>query len=168
MEDIRHFCGVTDTLFWTSGVVCPGFQSQGRSLACVLCPMHEWLPRLTSGVTAADLLMATIVDGLFDPCVCRSVYEHWWDSGPSVWLSSESHFAFWCPIAIDSLDILRPVYTKRQWLVWSISTNTCIISDQLGLRPNLDLLTWFIKKSKQFNQSDISSHILALTLAISV
>ena len=70
--------------------------------------------------------------------------------------SSESYFAFWCPIAIDSLDILRSVYTKRQWLVLSISINTCI----------LELLTWFIKKSKQFNQSDISSHFLPLMLAI--
>ena len=30
---------------------------------------------------------------------------------------------------------LRPVYTKRQWLIWSVSVNTCVISDQFGLQP---------------------------------
>ena len=28
---------------------------------------------------------------------------------------------------------VRFVYTKRQWLIWSVSINTCIISDQLGV-----------------------------------
>ena len=26
---------------------------------------------------------------------------------------------------------LRPVYTKRQWLIWSLSINACVISDQM-------------------------------------
>ena len=54
-------------------------------------------------------------------------------------------------------------------MIWSISVNTCIISDQLRLQPILEWLTWFIiKKSKQFNHSDIASDIAALTLTLSV
>ena len=37
-----------------------------------------------------------------------------------------------------------------------------------GFNPFLERLPWFIKKSKQFNQSDIASKIAALTLTISV
>ena len=51
-------------LFWTSGDVCPGFQSQGGSLACVIL-------RFTSGATSADLL------SLFDSCTCRSCIWGW-------------------------------------------------------------------------------------------
>ena len=36
MEGIIPFCFATDTLLWTSGNICPGFQNQGGSLACVL------------------------------------------------------------------------------------------------------------------------------------
>ena len=40
-------------LFWTSGDVCPGFQSQGGPLACFLtCGIL----RFTSGVTPADCI----------------------------------------------------------------------------------------------------------------
>ena len=40
-------------LFWTSGNVCPGFQSQDGSLACFL----TWvILRFTSGVTLADCI----------------------------------------------------------------------------------------------------------------
>ena len=45
-----------------------------------------------------------------------------------------------------------------------LSLPNIIISDQLGLQPILERLTWFIKKSKQFNQSDIASYITTLTL----
>ena len=34
------FVGPLIPLFWTSGVICPGFQSQGRFLACMLCHLH--------------------------------------------------------------------------------------------------------------------------------
>ena len=43
-----------------------------------------------------------------------------------------------------------------------------IISDQLGLQPILELLAWLIKKYKEFNQSEIASHMEALTLMLSV
>ena len=38
-------------LFWTSGDVCPGFHSQGGSLAWILACV---ILRFTSGVTPAD------------------------------------------------------------------------------------------------------------------
>ena len=39
-------------------------------------------------------------------------------------------------------------------------------SDQLGLQPILEQLARFIKKSMQFDQSDIASDITALTLSV--
>ena len=30
---------------------------------------------------------------------------------------------------------LRPIYTRREGLIWSVSVNACIISDQLRLQP---------------------------------
>ena len=42
--------------------------------------------------------------------------------------------------------------------------NACIIPDQLGLQPILERLAWLIKKSKQFDQSDIASLIAMLTV----
>ena len=44
LEDISPFCGPLVPLFWTSGDICPGFQSQGGSLACFLAcgiPSYE-------------------------------------------------------------------------------------------------------------------------------
>ena len=34
------FVGPLIPLFWTSGDICPGFQSLGGSLACMLCHLH--------------------------------------------------------------------------------------------------------------------------------
>ena len=36
----------------------------------------------------------------------------------------------------------------------------------LGCKPILEWLTWFIKKSKQFNQSDATNNIATLTLSL--
>ena len=57
LEDISPFCGVIDTLFWTSGDVCPRFQSQVefRHLRGLL-PMCSRFLRFISGATPADLL----------------------------------------------------------------------------------------------------------------
>ena len=63
---------------------------------------------------------------------------------------------------------LRPVFTKCQWLIWSISINVCVISDQLGLQPILEQLTWFIKKSKQFNQNNITGDMIALAPTLNI
>ena len=53
-------------LFWTSGDVCPGFQSQGRSLACFLTCV---ILRITSGVTPADCIEISMTAEIF-----RSTY----------------------------------------------------------------------------------------------
>ena len=49
----------------------------------------------------------------------------------------------------------------HQWLIWSINISACIISDQSGSKPIFEELTWFSKKSKQFNQSNNPSNIAA-------
>ena len=46
LEDTSPFCGVLIPIFWTSGDVCPGFQSQGGpSLVCFLICM-QWIPQI--------------------------------------------------------------------------------------------------------------------------
>ena len=47
------FVGPLIPLFWTSGDVCSGFQSQGRFLACLLFACALFL-RFNSGATPAD------------------------------------------------------------------------------------------------------------------
>ena len=47
------FLGPPIPLFWASGDVCPGFQSQGGSLACFLACV---ILRFTSGTTPADCI----------------------------------------------------------------------------------------------------------------
>ena len=55
------FVGPLIPLFWTSGDVCPGFQSQGGSLVCMLPCLHttDASDSQVSGVTPADLLVAS-------------------------------------------------------------------------------------------------------------
>ena len=55
------FVGPLKLLFWTSGDICPMFQSQGGfpHLHASL-PMHNRFLRFTSGATPADLLMASM------------------------------------------------------------------------------------------------------------
>ena len=38
------------------------------------------------------------------------------------------------------MEILRPIYTKRQSMISSLSKNACIISDQLGLQLILGVI----------------------------
>ena len=57
MEDISPFLH----LFWTSGDVCPRYQSQGGSpCLCALLPTYNGILRFTSGATPADLLAASL------------------------------------------------------------------------------------------------------------
>ena len=50
------FVGSLMPLFWTSGNVCPGFQSQGGSPGlCALLPACNGILRFTSGAIPADL-----------------------------------------------------------------------------------------------------------------
>ena len=59
--DIISFVGLLIPLFWTSCDVCPGFQSQGGSPHLhALLPVSNRIPRFTSGVTTADLLVANM------------------------------------------------------------------------------------------------------------
>ena len=61
LEGISPFVGATDALFWTSGDVCPEFQSQGGSpYLHALSPAHDGLFRFTSGGTPADLFKASM------------------------------------------------------------------------------------------------------------
>ena len=53
-------------LFWTSGYVCPGFQSQvGSPCLGALLPACNRILRFTSGATPADLLITSMVAELF-------------------------------------------------------------------------------------------------------
>ena len=72
------FCwggGTLIPLFWTSGDICPGFQSQ-----CGFYNLCNRFLRFTSGATPADLLAASMVTEPF-----RSTYLHY-----SHWLGLES------------------------------------------------------------------------------
>ena len=69
-------------LFWTSGDVCPGFQSQGGSPACFL----TWvILRFTSGATPTDCIGISMVaepfqSTYFQTCPCRG--SNPWPSVP--------------------------------------------------------------------------------------
>ena len=66
LEDMRPFCGATDTVFWTSGDVSSGFQSySGFSCLYASLPMCNGFLRLTSGATPAYQLAA--------PDICTDV-----------------------------------------------------------------------------------------------
>ena len=58
-----------------------------------------------------------------------------------------------------------PIYTKRHWLIWNVSVDASGAGVAIHFwSDSLD----FIKKSEQFNESDIPSDIAALTLTLSV
>ena len=76
MEDtIVHFVEPLIPLFWISGEVFPGFQSQG-GFPCLRAssPVHSRFLRFTSGATPADLLSTSIVAKPFDPCTCVQAF----------------------------------------------------------------------------------------------
>ena len=72
------FCWATDSLFWTSGDVSSGFQSQSgfcliqAQQRCTCCYVTHSL-RFTSGVTPADLLAASITVKLSLPHTCKTL-----------------------------------------------------------------------------------------------
>ena len=62
------------TLFWTSGDIGPGFQSQGGSPRLhASFPACNRILRLTFGITPADLLAASMATEPFFPCTCEQV-----------------------------------------------------------------------------------------------
>ena len=69
-------------LFWISGEVYPGFQSQDSPPHLhALSPAHDGLFRFISGVTSADLLVANMAAELFwSMYLC--MYEYWWGLSP--------------------------------------------------------------------------------------
>ena len=71
LEDISPLVGLLIPLFWTSGDVCPGFQSLG-SVPClhVSLPAQNRLLRFTCGVTPVELLVASIRTKPFHPHTC--------------------------------------------------------------------------------------------------
>ena len=69
-------------LFWTSGDVSPGFQTQGGSLTCVLCRLHA----MNSSDSPLVWYLLTVwgsawQQSFFDPHTCRHVRKHWWRFG---------------------------------------------------------------------------------------
>ena len=65
-------------LFCTSGYVCPGFQSQGGSLTCMLhCLYARNFSRFTSGATPADLL-ATSMTHLLTHSIIQVNQDQMW------------------------------------------------------------------------------------------
>ena len=55
------FCGDTDSLFWTSGDICPRLRSQVDCLACMLLsPVCNRILQFSSGVTPGDLLAVSM------------------------------------------------------------------------------------------------------------
>ena len=59
------------SLFWISGDICPGFQSQYGFLACLPRRQHTRKSRFTSDATPADLLPGSMAARPF-----RSIYLH--------------------------------------------------------------------------------------------
>ena len=79
------FVGPLIFLFWTSGDVFLGFQSQG-GFPCLHAslPVHKGFVRFTSGVTPAGLLMASVVSKLFWSTYLHSmipIETRWYDVG---------------------------------------------------------------------------------------
>ena len=61
------FVGPLISLFWTSGDVCPVFQSHGEFPTCVfscLCTMDS-----------SDSPLCVCLD---NQCTCRHIHKHWW------------------------------------------------------------------------------------------
>ena len=84
-------------LFWTSGDIYPGFQSQCRSpCLCAILPRYNRILRFTSSVTPADLLVASMAAEPF-----QSTYL--WTSIDGVWVCDLSCC---CLTAWDKIDIL--------------------------------------------------------------
>ena len=69
------FVGPLIPLFWTSGDVCPSFQSHGLYLACFLACV---ILRFTSGVAPADCMVASMTA---EPFQSTYLQMYWWKFG---------------------------------------------------------------------------------------
>ena len=73
----------------------------------------------------------------------------------------------WFSNGIQSIsEDLRSVYTKRQWLLWSINVKACIIRS-FGVAPFWSDLLGLLRKLSNLI-SDVTSDIAALTLTLSI
>ena len=69
-------------LFWTSGNICHGFQSQGLSTCLhASSPTCNGFLRFTSGVTPADLLVASMAAKPFQSTYLHT-YKYLWGLSP--------------------------------------------------------------------------------------
>ena len=80
LEDISPFCGSLIPLFWTSGDVCPGFQSQcGSSHFHASSPAHNGILRLPSAATPADLFVDSMAAETFSSTYLWTSIGGAWD-----------------------------------------------------------------------------------------
>ena len=119
LEDISPFRGATDTLFWTSGDISPGFQSQGGYPFCMLSRLCDpqihlwcdtcWLYRDQNGSKAFLIHLPA------DIHVCK----HWWRFGvqthecPCRTLQARHHI----PLGHSGW-VLRCIFYIQECLVW--------------------------------------------------
>ena len=70
--------GLLIPLFWTSGDICPGFQSQGGfPHLCASSPVHNGFLRFTSGATPADCIEVSIAAKPFWSTYLWALVEVW-------------------------------------------------------------------------------------------
>ena len=63
-------------LFWTSGGVCPGFQSEGGFITCTLSCLHA-IPQIHLWCDICDILveLGVVLHGLFYPIRVVTIIE---------------------------------------------------------------------------------------------
>ena len=95
-----------------------------------LCPfiLHEFQNKrlFGKGVTVFKKILNNFLFNVLS--VLEIIYLH------KVWPTTVRQNLSYRAIAFWTTRFLRPVYTKPQWLIWSISIKVCIISHQLGLQ----------------------------------
>ena len=128
LKDISIFEGPLILMFWTSGDVCPGFQSQGGSLTWVLHHMH-------ATDSPADLLVASMAAEPYWSMYFH-IYKYWWGLSPE----SRVH----CLAACDKTDAL-PIelcqynffcYREILWFNITISGNYVLNAKNLIVTCN--------------------------------
>ena len=113
LEDINPFSGATDSPFWASGNICPGLQSQG-GFPCLgaLSPGCNGFLRFRSGVTPADLLVASMVAKPF-----WTTYLH-----TSIGVAQAQDWVCLCLTTCDKTGALRhtsSLISFQTWPYWS-------------------------------------------------
>ena len=76
--------------------------------------------------------------------------------------------AWLMPIWMKGILVLRPFHIECQWLIWTSASMLASYLIDWSCNPFLEWLAWFIKKSKKFNHSNITSDITALMQTLSL